>query len=175
MNHTPPWWQQTQGDQIRQGDFLLVCKVPIFAPNVGISGSENNVRVLEYNCIVMTQSCDLENRKAPLVAVCPVFTISDYESLNAKYKEKGTWERVRRGNVEGLHMLASTGNSESNRESLVVNFREIYSLPIGYLQLHAVESGKRWRLQPPYLEHFSQAFARFFMRVGLPSSIPAFK
>ena len=23
----------------------------------------------------------------------------------------------------------------------------------------------------PFLEHFSQAFARFFMRVGLPSSI----
>jgi hypothetical protein len=26
----------------------------------------------------------------------------------------------------------------------------------------------------PYLEHFSQAFARFFMRVGLPSTIPGF-
>ncbi|MEZ2279409.1 MAG: hypothetical protein ACBR12_21120, partial [Microcoleus sp.] len=32
----------------------------------------------------------------------------------------------------------------------------------------------RWRLKSPYLEHFSQAFARLFMRVGLPSAIPPF-
>jgi len=29
-------------------------------------------------------------------------------------------------------------------------------------------------LRSPYLEHFSQAFARFFMRVGLPTAIPPF-
>ena len=31
------------------------------------------------------------------------------------------------------------------------------------------------RLLPPYGEHLSQAFARFFMRVGLPVDIPPFK
>jgi hypothetical protein len=62
--------------------------------------------------------------------------------------------------------------SVANRSS--INFREIYSLPIGYLQQHAVALGPRWRLQSPFLEHFSQAFARFFMRVGLPSTIPPF-
>ena len=35
--------------------------------------------------------------------------------------------------------------------------------------------GLRWRLQSPFREHFSQAFARFFMRVGLPAAIPPFK
>jgi len=29
----------------------------------------------------------------------------------------------------------------------------------------------RLRLRPPYREHLSQAFARFFMRVGLPTDI----
>jgi hypothetical protein len=29
-------------------------------------------------------------------------------------------------------------------------------------------------LLPPYREHLSQAFARFFMRVGLPVDIPPF-
>jgi len=29
----------------------------------------------------------------------------------------------------------------------------------------------RFRLLPPYREHLSQAFARFFMRVGLPIPI----
>jgi hypothetical protein len=44
-----------------------------------------------------------------------------------------------------------------------------------YLVGQAMRLGPRWRLRSPFLEHFSQAFARFFMRVGLPSSIPEFK
>jgi hypothetical protein len=56
-----------------------------------------------------------------------------------------------------------------------VDSRQIVSLPIAYLRRHAGNLGPRWRLQSPYREHFSQAFARFFMRVGLPTAIPAFK
>jgi hypothetical protein len=56
----------------------------------------------------------------------------------------------------------------------MVDFREIYSLPFDYLVSRAAQLGPRWRLRSPYLEHFSQAFARFFMRVGLPSTIPPF-
>ncbi len=33
----------------------------------------------------------------------------------------------------------------------------------------------RLRLLPPYREHLAQGFARFFMRVGLPVDIPAFR
>jgi hypothetical protein len=59
-------------------------------------------------------------------------------------------------------------------QALVVDFREIYSLPFDYLAERTNLLGRRWRLRSPYLEHFSQAFARFFMRVGLPSTIPPF-
>jgi hypothetical protein len=58
---------------------------------------------------------------------------------------------------------------------LIVDFRQIFSLPFEYLTTRAEELGDRWRLDSPFLEHFSQAFARFFMRVGLPSAIPPFK
>ena len=51
----------------------------------------------------------------------------------------------------------------------------ISSLPFSYLTRHAEVRTNRHRLQSPFLEHFSQAFARFFMRVGLPSSIPAYE
>ena len=33
---------------------------------------------------------------------------------------------------------------------------------------------RRLRLLPPYREHLSQSFARFFMRVGLPIDTPSF-
>jgi hypothetical protein len=81
---------------------------------------------------------------------------------------------VLKGRVEGLHLLASPVNPADNRGALVVDFREIYSLPFDYLMGLAAQRGPRWRLRSPYLEHFSQAFARFFMRVGLPSTIPPF-
>ncbi|HEV3438433.1 MAG TPA: hypothetical protein VG122_13810 [Gemmata sp.] len=97
-----------------------------------------------------------------------------FEAVNSQFGKKGAWEEVRKGRREGLHLLSSQTNPAISRESLVVNFREIYSLPIGYLQQHAAALGSRWRLQSPFLEHFSQAFARFFMRVGLPSTIPPF-
>jgi predicted DNA-binding antitoxin AbrB/MazE fold protein len=52
---------------------------------------------------------------------------------------------------------------------------QIFSLPLAYLRRHAANLGSRWRLQSPFREHFSQSFARFFMRVGLPAAIPPFK
>jgi hypothetical protein len=56
----------------------------------------------------------------------------------------------------------------------VVDFRSLFTLPLSFLREQA-KSAKRVRLFPPYREHLSQAFARFFMRVGLPVDIPAFR
>jgi hypothetical protein len=92
-----------------------------------------------------------------------------------EFARRGAWEAVRLGRVEGLHLLTSPVEQENNREALVVDFRQIYSLPVGYLSRHAGRFTSRWRLRSPYLEHYSQAFARFFMRVGLPSNIPPFR
>lgn len=176
MTSTPvrPWWNPTEGQSLAQGDYLPACLVPFFEPDFGDGNGAQVVPVKEYDCIVLTQSCDLENDKAPLVALCPIYPITEYEKENAQLSRKGEWERVRQGRIEGLHMLASPSEPGQNRSCLVVDFRQIYSLPIEYLKEHAVSLGHRWRLCPPYLEHFSQAFARFFMRVGLPSSIPSF-
>ncbi len=169
------WWIQVHGPALFQGDFLPRCLVPVVSPDYGTTSETPEIGVKEYDCMVLTQSCDLEQRKAPLVALCPVYPISKYEQVNTPFKQKGAWERVRMGRVEGLHLIASMEDPGNNRASLVANFRDIYSLPIEYLQEHAEKLDGRWRLQSPYLEHFSQAFARFFMRVGLPSSIPSFK
>jgi hypothetical protein len=125
--------------------------------------------------IVMTQSCDLENNKAAHVSLCPIYRLNEFEQNNQSFTKKGAWESVRKGRVEGLHLLASPQSPTENRESFVVDFGQIVSLPIEYLSDHADSLEHRWRLNSPYLEHFSQAFARFFMRVGLPSAIAPFK
>ena len=82
---------------------------------------------------------------------------------------------MRKGREPALHLLQSPVDPENRASTLVVDFRESFSLPIAYLVQLASRPGHRWRLKSPYLEHFSQSLARFYMRVGLPSPIPEFK
>jgi hypothetical protein len=168
-----PFWVQVNETTLRQGDFLSACLVPTFGADLGAAGT-HEIAADEYDLIIVTQSCDLEQRQPRLVAACPIHPIADFEAVNPAFAKKGRWNEVLKGRIEGLHLLASPADPANNREALVVDFREIYSLPFAYLALRAQQLGARWRLRSPYLEHFSQAFARFFMRVGLPSTIPAF-
>lgn len=170
-----PFWIEVLGPTLAQGDFLRDCLIPAFQPNFGKSGEQEEVTVRTGDLVILTQSCDLENQKVEFVALCPIHPLADFEVSNADYGRKGKWEEVRKGRVDGLHLLASPVNPTNNRDALVVDFRQIISLPFGYLTDHAASLGHRWRLSSPFLEHFSQAFARFFMRVGLPASIPPYK
>jgi hypothetical protein len=113
--------------------------------------------------------------------MCPVWSIPDFEGAQAAHGRgksakawRDFWNNVRKGRSPALHLLASPTNPTEARSALLVDFRAIYSLPFAYLIRHAAQVGDRWRLRSPFLEHFSQAFARSFMRVGLPSSVPEF-
>ena len=124
------------------------------------------LRIVSPVCTQRDFRRDLENHKVDFVAMCPTYTVDEFEASNPGYKNKGAWESVRRGRTEGLHLLGSRGDPENNRGCLVVDFGQIFSLPPGYLEKKAGDSGGRWRLDSPFLEHFSQAFARYFMRVA---------
>jgi hypothetical protein len=58
---------------------------------------------------------------------------------------------------------------------LIVDFCNVFSVPHEVV-LRAAKKGRRIQLQSPYREYLSQAFARFFMRVGFPDEgeIPKF-
>jgi hypothetical protein len=170
-----PFWVQISEPGLRQGDLLPSCLVPIPGLDAVEQGVPQEGTAMEYDLIVLTQSCDLEQRKVRLVATCPIFPLAEFEAVNPAFARKGRWNEVLKGRIEGLHLLASPTVPEDNRQALVVDFREIYSLPYDYLTDHIARLGDRWRLESPFLEHFSQAFARFFMRVGLPSTIPEFR
>jgi hypothetical protein len=166
------YWGSITGDQLAQGDWLPRCLIPEFEPSFGHEEQVPEISVAQSDLIVVTQSCDLENRKVSFAALCPIYGLAAFEKFNPVFVKKGEWEQVRLGRREGLHLLGSPTHPKDNREALVVDFRQIFSLPVSYLSRHASALGPRWRLNSPFLEHFSQAFARFFMRVGLPSSIP---
>jgi len=169
------FWIACQGEELVQGDYLPGCWIPVVGADFDPAAAEPQISVGQSNLIIVTQSCDLANEKIQLAALCPVADLATWEQVNPDYGRRGFWESVRQGRREGLHMLSSFASADDGRNALVADFRQIFSLPLPYLRKHATTLASRWRLQSPYREHFSQSFARFFMRVGLPTAIPAFK
>ena len=170
------WWITVSGSSLAQGDLLPDCLMPVFTdPTPRPDNAPVEIQVKTQRLIVVTQSCDLENNKIEFVALCPIHTLDEFAEPNVKFKKRKNYEGVRKGTHHALHMLASPEDPDNNDRALVVDFGQIVGLPLSYLAEHAGSLGERNRLRSPYLEHFSQAFARFFMRVGLPSSIPEFK
>lgn len=91
---------------------------------------------------------------------------------------KKAWRRycddIRDGFVWSMTILAAGESGDLSTPHLVVDFREIFTLPRTFIEsLVSQRTTPRLRLLPPYREHLSQAFARFFMRVGLPVPIDA--
>jgi hypothetical protein len=125
-----------------------------------------------YNVVVVSHSCDLEQGKLENIIVCPHFSLAEMEESAPHLKQKGMKDKLRRGTEPSYHMLAACDLEGKRREIRVVDFRNIFSLPLASAQEVARTNGQRLRLRSPYLEHFSQAFARLFMRVALPTEIP---
>jgi len=180
MTSDYPWYSVVEGDELEQGDFLFDCSV--LEPDVellrpGQPGNEGSIqaKVNIYDVIILSQSCDLVHGKLDLVLVCPHWPLSVFEQTNDFFRSSNGKEQIRRGNVPGYHMLAACELEGFGCEIRVVNFRQVFALPFGILRKLAVRQSPRLRLLPPYREHLAQAFARFFMRVGLPVDIPPFK
>lgn len=126
----------------------------------------------ERDLIVLSQSCDLVNQKVQNVLMCTLWYGSEFTSGHLA-TPKGL-EDVRRGNLPAFHMLGECQEPGFQRELRIVEFHRTHSLPIQYIRERAA-TAPHLRLLPPYREHLSQAFARYFMRVGLPVDIPPFR
>jgi hypothetical protein len=169
-----PWYKVVDNNEpLLQGDFINSC--PIIIPPADIKPPSVPAEVIFYDVIVMTQSCDLEQRKIDLVIVCPIWPLNEYEEKSVFFKSKKGKETLRQGNLPGYHLLNKCNINGFSIDYQVVDFRSIYSVGFHLLQELAKKNNNRLRLLPPYREHLSQAFARFFMRVGLPVDIPPFK
>ena len=165
-------WEEVTGSSLMQGDILVDCIVPIFdtdynpenIPKEGIMP----IDFVDYDLIILTQSCDLANEKTRLVATCPVHKKIEFQTVNPLYKSKNKWKEIEKGKILGLYLLPPLPSDESEDDHLIVNFREIYSLPYSYLTKRAISLGMRWRLCSPFREHLSSSFGNFFSRVALP-------
>ncbi len=172
-----PWYEiLTASNEIRQGDFIDNC--PLIKPPDELNlDQEETIQFSEtltiktLNTVVLSQSCDLEHEKIEIVLVCPYYTTDEFlNDISNQNERKRRLKDLKQGNLPPYHLI---DKDESNNVSTlrVVDFRNVYGVSYSFLKNYAKSIQSRPRLLPPYREHLSQAFARFFMRVGLPNDI----
>jgi len=175
MTKEYPWYEIAKGeDDLLQGDFVDECPI-VIPPMDVLEKVEVAVDINKYNVVVISQSCDIAQKKLDLVLVCPVWPLEDVGKKEDYYNGRAGKEALRRGHIPSYHLLNKCELEGFRKDYQVVDFRNVFGVPIDLLQNLARSKEKRLRLLPPYREHLSQSFARFFMRVGLPAEIPAFK
>lgn len=172
-----------------QGDFVVDCPLLDWQPSppetegTGIEETlQHNVEIVKIDVVIMTQACDLEQKHVDQVVVCPLHLL---ESVKVAWEARQTaigqnttakaWKSfckdIKDGFIWNYAMLNRGEAGGVTTEHRVVDFHDIYTLPLEFLQGIAASRGPRLRLRPPYREHLSQAFARYFMRVGLPTPV----
>jgi len=169
MSETYPWYGLAHGDQLEQGDLFVDC--PIYRTT-----SEGGVRRDTSTVIVVSHSCDLAHDKLEIVQVCPVHSLETLAQLVEYLRSKRGREELRRGNLTGYHLLNRCTLAGFESDFLVCDFRSLFGVHLATLQqMAAPTKTPRIRLLPPYREHLAQAFAKFFMRVGLPVDVEPFQ
>ena len=188
------WYREvTSADPITQGDILEDLPVLTFREEVADAadldamraGLQNAAGVQSVRAVIMTQACDIEQNHVRYVQLCPASTLTEFKDNWKRSREatgqtptekawRTTFEQVRTGRAWNYTMLNERiAETEGlSQDFLVVDFHEVFSLPLAFLRKWVrTRDGKRLQLCPPYREHLSQSFARYFMRVGLPVDI----
>lgn len=168
-----PWYEIPDGDDLEQGDLLLGC--PVVLPKYQVT--ETAVQVLDnfeigaFDVVVMTQSCDLGNDKVKDIIVCPFWSIDKWKELSPSMKQKNSFKQIKQGRQTRYTLLEKCELPDCPMDVQMVDLGRVFSLPKPVVEGLARLQKPRLRLRSPYKENLSQAFARFFMRVGLPLDI----
>jgi len=190
---TEDWYGRIEAtERLTQGDLIPDCPVLTWKPQPvelthesdAAESLKNSFQIHQADVVVMTQACDLEQGKVSNVILCPHLSLDEYrkwwEEEEAKRQGQtptdkswqGHYKQIRNGFRWNLALLNEGKVGELATKHRVVDFTDVFTIPRAFLESLLRQRGKpRLRLMPPYREHLSQAFARFFMRVGLPIEI----
>lgn len=185
------WYTIIDGrDDITQGDIFInfpIITIKNYDKLLELETVDSKFRVdydVEYaDYIVLTQPCDIAQEKSSLknIILCNIYDVDDvgYNCKKNKGFDKGKLCNIIQGKDPQFYMLNKCEDFNYSDSSFnmngfnchIVNFNMIEKVPKEALKNYARRVSKRLRLLPPYREHLSQAFARYFMRIGLPCDI----
>jgi hypothetical protein len=176
---------------ITQGDIIFDCPLVTWRGDQlpDLEGKDESeilkaaTVVTIADVIVLTQACDLKYDKVANVILCPHLCLEEYRRVwekemkrNGQNPTSKAWKShcddICDGFVWNLVMINNSQTDSHKIDIRLIDFRDVFSVPRTFLEsLLRKRNQPRISLLPPYREHLSQAFARFFMRVGLPIEI----
>jgi hypothetical protein len=175
------WYIAYQHADLEQGDILFKCPCLTIGGLTAWPPKPTDVLKIEeepVTAIILTQTCDLEHEKVDNILFGRVLTwetaCRDLVDQGDEYAKSSKYRKALvDGNVPGLFLLHKFDDLQFPWS--VVTFHQLFTLPRKLIH-DVVDGGEnRLRMLSPYKEHLAQAFARYFMRVGLPLEAKAFE
>jgi len=123
------------------------------------------INVAINRVLVLTQTCDLANRKATNATVAVVHE-AQFIVDQGLLKPADVRGPVRAARVYGWYFLPA--DSDLGLNEMIVDLRQLHTVRLDLLFALSQRGHRRARLLSPYREHLAKHFADTFSRIGLP-------
>ena len=152
-------------ESLDQGDIIDGCPLVSLVHFDAAQPATIQTQHAFHRIIVLTQTCDLANLKAPEIVTAIVWNAEDLvqQQLLKAAEVRGP---IRSGRVYGWYFLPRS-DSYGLPES-IVDRRQLHMVRLDYLLALCARGQRRARFQPLYREHLAKHFADTYSRIGLP-------
>ena len=152
-------------EAIDQADIVEMCPVSTLTNYDFEEADAPQIRITSCRVLVLTQTCDLANRKA---AHANVAVVRDVHVLvrDGLLKPADIRGPIRAGRVFGWYFLPAS--VPHGLPEMIVDLRQLHTVRLDVLTALAGRGQRRARLLTPYREHLAKHFADTFSRIGLP-------
>lgn len=163
------WYEEIDVDgEITQGE--IICNCPIILPHPENDFSKiyevSEIKSIIYfqDVVVLTQACDLANPPFPEeIILC---RLQDIKGTGRDKLESMNANRMPR-----YHLISKKDFGTVKFNYQIVDFGDVYYVPIKLVKEAIKRQEKRVILNSPYREFLSQRFGNFYARIGLPNNI----
>lgn len=159
-------WYETTGD-LAQGAIFKGIPFVTMDDTKPLGSSSFTTRNSDF--VVLTQTCDLPKKTQRTVLLCELISYDFVAKTNTAFGSSELKTSLARGIAIAEFLLPP--NDALGLGWTLAYFRSLYVVPKS--QLMAATSAIS--VASPYREHLAQAYARFTMRVGLPSPLHEFE
>jgi hypothetical protein len=156
---------RSPGDPIDQADIVEECPL-VFVNHYDLDNDhQNEIEFVPARVLVLTQTCDLANRKTSMVTAA-VAHDAQFLVGHGVLKPADIRGSIRSGRVFGWYYLPASG--EHRLPEMVIDLHQLHTVRLDLLTACCQRGQRRARLLTPYREHLAKHFADTFSRIGLP-------
>ena len=154
-----------KNDPVDQADLVDGCPVLSLEEYDPDTQNPPRVQVAPARVVVLTQTCDLANRKTTMATVAVVHE-ARFLIEKGLIKPADVRGPIRAGRVFGWYFLPAS--SELGLPEMIVDLRQLHTVQLELLTSLCQRGLRRARIMPPYREHLAKHFGDTFSRIGLP-------